>query len=257
MTTDMAEYMRKRRAAGLDKSRPPRNTGRGGKFTTAWTTSAAPITTETKLATALAGYSRTPGAHERSAYLDRLIRGGKPDEDETPKCGGDVWRSMLPRGVPVKSITERTMLARRAAELAPLVEAVEAIFDDLPDLVTAFDVYGKLDPALAATFKFRWPRSIAATLRRLGGVPREAGQAKLGNARTIYVLRRHEHFSAMKRSPLLAAYEAAKAGIRLSRPQAVSGRSSNPKSRCDTPGGRKPAVRASKQQREARPRKAA
>jgi hypothetical protein len=219
MTTDMAEYMRKRRAAGLDKSRPPRNTGRGGRFTTAWTTSAAPITTETKLATALAGYSRTPGAHERSAYLDRLIRGEKPDEDGAPKCGGDVWRSMLPCGLPVTQTSERMMRARRMAEVVPLVEAVEAIFDSLPDLVTAFDVYGKLDPALAETMLYRWTRVIPATLRRLGAVPREAGQAKLGTAATIYVLRRHEHYAPMKRSPLLDAYQAIKAGIPLRRPR--------------------------------------
>lgn len=224
MTTDMAEYMRKRRAAGLDRSRPPRNTGRGGRFTTAWTTSAAPITTETKLTTALAGYSRTPGAHERSAYLDRLIRGEKPDEDGAPKCGGDVWRSMLPRGVP-KPVSERTLMAQRAAEVAPLVEAVEAMFDSLPDLVTAQDVFDKLDMALAEAMKFRWPRVIAATLRRLGGVPRDAGQAKLGTARTLYVLRRHEHFAAMKRSPLLAAYEAL-AGTRSGRPTVTAQRPS-------------------------------
>jgi hypothetical protein len=257
MTIDMAEYMRKRRAAGLDKSRPLRNTGRGGRFTTAWTTSAAPITTETKLAMALQGYYRGVTAHERSAYLDRLIRGEKPDEDGAPKCGGDVWRSMLPCGLPVTQTSERMIRARRAAEVVPLVEAVEAIFDSLPDLVTAFDVYGKLDPALAETMLYRWTRVVPATLRRLGAVPREAGQAKLGTAATIYVLRRHEHYAHMKRSPLLDAYQAAKAGIRLSQPRAVSGRSSKSKSRGRTPGARKPAVRASKRQRETRARKAA
>jgi hypothetical protein len=218
-----------------------------------------------RLATAIDDYRRTPSALQRSAHLDALVRarfavllGDSPVPDATgPRTAGDLWRSMLPRGAPVKSVTERTMQAQRAAELSPLVEAVEAIFDSLPDLVAAQDVFDKLDPALAETFKFRWPRSIAATLRRLGAVPRDAGQAKLGTARTIYVLRRHENYAPMKRSPLLAAYEAAKAGIRLSQPRAVSGRSSKAKSRDRTPGARKPAVRASKRQREARTRKAA
>jgi hypothetical protein len=216
----MREYMAKRRAAGLDKSRAPRNAGRGGRLTTAWVASAAPITVQTKLATALEGYRRSPGARERSARLDALILSGKkPDADEAPKCGGDVWRSMLPRGIPAREASDRTIMAQRANAAAPLVETVERLFDDLPDLVSALDVYNRLDPVLAETMKHRWPRVIAATLRRLGGVPREAGQAKLGTARTIYVLRWHEHYSTMKRSPLLDAYEALKSPTPLRRPR--------------------------------------
>jgi hypothetical protein len=136
---------------------------------------------------------------------------------------------MLPLGVPVKSISERAVRARRAAEVAPLVKAVEAIFDGLPDLVTAFDVYGKIDPALAEAMAYRWTRVIPAALRRLGAVPREAGQAKLRTAATVYILRRHKHFSAMKRSPLLAAYQAIKAGkqpLTTTRPPAVRAKAS-------------------------------
>jgi hypothetical protein len=207
-----------------------------------------------KLAMAMGGYQRSPSALQRSAYLDALTRArfavllgnNNPAPEATaPRTAGDLWRSMLPRGVPVKTITERTMLARRTAELAPLVEAVERVFNRLPDLVTATDVHDMLDPALAEKFKMRWPRSVAATLRRLGGVPHDAGQAKLGTARTIYILRRHEHYAALKRSPLLAAYQAIKADKRpltTTRPPAVRGKASRGRNRRGS--GRRPEGRS-------------
>src|SRR5580704_12176935 len=106
MTTEaekvrMREYMRKRRAAGLDKSRPPTdrphgNAGRG-RLTTDWSASAMPIS-GTKLGAALSAYHHSIGALERSAYLDALTLGKKPDEEAKPLAGGEQYLASPPVG---------------------------------------------------------------------------------------------------------------------------------------------------------------
>jgi hypothetical protein len=191
--------------------------------------SSAPMTTANKISTALAGYSRSPGALERSkrldaivrsrsAHLDALILGKKPDEDEAPKCGGDFHRASLPVGYHRPTLTYRDSDAQRAAERASLVAAVEAIYDDLPDLVTAQDVADKLDPALLAAMKFRWFLAITARLKKLGAVQVEAGNTADGTRVMLYITHHPERYDGMKGRKLYAAYQAAKAGIRSELP---------------------------------------
>jgi hypothetical protein len=240
MTTEkqkayMRDYMAKRRAAGLDNSRPPTErppterprVGRSGRLKTDWSASATPIS-GTKLGAMLGVYSRSVGALERSAYLDRVIRGEKPAQ-EAPVADKQFHVRA------VEQVTEAQRRAQRSAELDPLIAGVEAMFDDLPDLVRAQDVLDKLDPALVRAVNSRVPRAVAKTLRRLGAVTHDAGNSNAGTYARLYVVRRHDHYAAMKGRALLIAYQAIKGGIRLSQPPAISGRSSKSKSRGRTP----------------------
>jgi hypothetical protein len=221
--------------------------------------SSAPMTTANKISTALAGYSRSPGALERSkrldaivrsrsAHLDALILGKKSDEDETPKCAGDVWRSMLSVGFQRPTVTYRDSDMERALELAPLVEAVEAIYAALPDLVTAKDVAGRLDPALVERVKGRWLLAIAARLKKLGAVQVDAGNVTDKTRVTLYITHHPERYDGMKGRKLYAAYAAVKGEQRVQRPRAVSRRALNPKIQGDTAAGRATHGRPSKGQ---------
>jgi hypothetical protein len=221
--------------------------------------SSAPMTTANKISNALIGYSRSVGALERSkrldaivrsrsAHLDALILGKKSDEDEAPKCGGDLHRASLPVGYHRPTLTYRDSDVQRAAERAPLVAAVEAIYDDLPDLVTAKDVAGRLDPALLAAMKFRWFLAITARLKKLGAVQVEAGNTADGTRVTLYVTHHPERYDGMKGRKLYAAYAAVKGEQRVQRPRAVSRRALNPKIRGGTAAGRATHGRPSKGQ---------
>jgi len=200
--------------------------------------SSAPMTTDRRIAHALASYSRTPGALERSKRLDTLILKPRDQEAKPTLTGGDLHRQQLPVGYNRPIIPYLNEVERRAAELAPLVEAVEAIYDDLPDLVTVQDVADKLDPALIERLKGRWPLAVAARLKKLGAVHLDAGNTSDGTRTHLYIVHDPERYEGVRGRRLYAAYQAAKAGQRVQRPRAVSGRSSKARSRGDTPGGR-------------------
>jgi hypothetical protein len=196
----MREYMRKRRAAGLDRSRLPK--GVIGPEAPDWE-----------------GLHRSPNARERSAYLDSLILGKKLDQEtEPPLTAGDLHRASLPVGYKGSTIIQREGDAQRAAELIPLVEAVEAIYSDLPDLVTAKDVADKLDPALIERVKNRWFLAITARLKKLGAVSRDAGNTADGTRVRLYIVRGAEGFAGVKGRKLYAAYKALKIGTGSSAP---------------------------------------
>jgi hypothetical protein len=210
MTTEaqrayMRDYMKKRRAAGLDSSRlpadRPRRNARG--------LAPPPPLTGTKLSNTLTAYSRSIGALERSAYLDALVLGKKPPQEMPP----------LASSQPVDQMTDAERRAQYRAELVPLVAAVEATFDSLPDLVGVADVLDRIDPALAApvlvvSLHARAPLAVAATLKKLGAHPVEAGNTADGTRTRLYVIRGAKRYAGMKGRKLYAAYEAVKAATR-------------------------------------------
>jgi len=151
--------------------------------------------------------------------LDSLILGKKPDqESEPPLTAGDLHRASLPVGYQGPTFSQSKIDAKRAVELKPLVEAVEALFATLPDLVSAWDVRDRLDPALAEAMKFRWPRSVATTLKRLGAVKRDIGNTRTRNVQTLYILRELDRYGTMKRGELSVAYKTIKARTGSGRP---------------------------------------
>jgi hypothetical protein len=243
----MRDYMKKRRAAGLDSSRlpadRPRRNARG--------LAPPPPLTGTKLSNTLTAYSRSIGALERSAYLDALVLGKKPPQEMPP----------LARPQPVDQMTDAERRAQYRAALVPLVAAVEATFDSLPDLTSVADVLDRIDPVLAApvlvaSLHSRAPLAIAGTLKKLGAHPVEAGNTADGTRTRLYIVHNAERYAGMKGRKLYAAYQAIKAGMvngrnRVERPRAASGRSLKSKSRGDTAGARTGAQRASIGQREA------
>jgi hypothetical protein len=204
MTTEaqkayMRDYMKKRRAAGLDSSRLP--TGERPRRHARTLTPPAPLS-GTKLASALSAYSRSIGALERSAYLDALVLGKRPAQEMTPLPS--------PRGADLMTEAQRRVKYR--AELKPLVETVEALYDDLPDLVSLQDVLDRLDPVLAApviaaSLHSRAPLAVSKVLKRLGAQPRDAGNCQDGTKVRLYILRRAERYAGMKGRKLFAEYE--------------------------------------------------
>jgi hypothetical protein len=221
--TYMRDYMKRRRAAGLDSSRLPTDRPRRN----ARTLTPPPPLSGTKLERALSAYSRSIGALERSKYLDALIRGEKPDQEAKP----------LARPQAVDQMTEAQRRVQYRAELAPLIAAVDATFDSLPDLVSMQDVLDRLDPVLVAALQTRALLAVAKVLKRRGAMPRDAGNSNDGTFVRIYVVRRAEHYASVRGRGLFAAYEAVKAGRQ---PPAVSGRASKAKVEAHTPG-RRPA----------------
>jgi hypothetical protein len=204
-----------------------------------------PNISPTKLSSALEGYRRSPSARERSARLDALILGKKPDQ-EAPMTGGDVWRSTLPRGAPEKPPSLRSTAydvqrPKRHAENAALTKAIRRIRASLPDIVRLDEIRRLLPPdAVEPINASRLQFAIATALAELGIVPpgTSAGRTRL------YVVRRRRRYAGLS----TYALEQVKAG---NRPPAARGRSSNAKSRGSTPGDRRAAQRPSMGQREA------
>jgi hypothetical protein len=197
-----------------EKREKPAKIGTRGNsaFTTIWAGArATPVIPKTKLATALEDYRRSPSARERSKRLDALILKPLDQGGAAPLTAGDIWRSMLPHGYQRAAVSQSESDAQRAAELIPLVEAVEAIYSDLPDLATAKDVADKLDPALVERVKNRWFLAITMRLKKLGAVSRDAGNTADGTRVRLYILRGAERFAGVKGRKLFAAYRAIKA----------------------------------------------
>jgi hypothetical protein len=160
------------------------------------------------LSSTLAAYSRSIGALERSAYLDRVIRGEKPDQE----------MKVLPRPQTADQMTEAQRRVQYRAELHPLIGAVEALYDALPDLVSLQDVLDRLDPVLAApvlaaSLHSRAPLAVSKALKKLGAASRDAGNTADGTRVRLYILREAERFAGMKGRKLYAAYQALKSGI--------------------------------------------
>jgi hypothetical protein len=192
-----------------------------------------PLMSAERLATAIDYYQRGPSALQRGARLDALVRarfaallGDTPAPDVKPLTGGEQYLASLPRGYHGPQLTEATIKAQRAAALTPLVEAVEAIYSGLPDLVSVQDVADLLDPALVEAAKYRYLRAIADTLKRLGAASRQAGISKDRTVTQIYIVRRPDRYAGLRGRAMFAAYQAIKAGTRSGQPTVAVGRPS-------------------------------
>jgi hypothetical protein len=152
-----------------------------------------PPITNKGIMSALSGYSRTPGAHERSKYLDSLIL-KRPDEGKPPLTAGDVWRSMLPVGVSVKPSPDYDAQAgARHAQNTALAEAIRRILPRLPDIARLDEIRPLLPPdAVEPINASRLPFAIAAALAELGIVPgTSSGRTRL------YVIRRKRRYARL------------------------------------------------------------
>jgi hypothetical protein len=167
----------------------------------------APATiSQTKLINALAGYSRSPGALMRSAHLDALIL-KKPRDEAKPLTGGERYRASLPVGYHASGTMPRD--EQHAADRAELVEAVGAILDDLPDLVTHQDVATALPRSVVDAMGQRLTLAISAALKAHGAVSRETTPAANYGRHVYYVLRNPLKYEPLVGLALHRAYDAA------------------------------------------------
>jgi hypothetical protein len=249
----MKNYMRKRRAAGLDGSRPRKDDLRPEASAGApdWE-----------------GYLRSPNARERSARLDRLVRsrfakllGETPDRKPT-LTGGDLHRASLPVGYK-PPVGQTAGDQQRADDAAVFKDAMKQIFDGLPGAVTTYDVAARLPAAVVKLMGRRLQIQIAKFLVGQGATPREIGIATRRTAKRIYLIDRR--LVGMRRGALYDRYYALNGILppaaqpdsrkrmvndrnHVERPRAVSGRSSKSKIQGNAPGTRKAAQRPSKGQ---------
>lgn len=156
-----------------------------------------------KIATALSHAQSTPAAIERNRRLDDLIRKAVmvPVEDTpAPTCYGDVHRASLQVGAPPAFIYGKSDKERYAAAGAAIVAAVEALIDDLPDVVTLTTVFDMLDPdLLIGSSGDRVRQLIGLALAKCGAVKRKDGKTSLAT----YVLRDHQRYENKTTAELL------------------------------------------------------
>jgi hypothetical protein len=194
----------------------------------------------TRLSSALDGYRRSPSARDRSRYLDALVLGKTPGEDESPKCAGDIWRGMLQRGALARHLPDYdSQVGERHAQNAALAKAIRRIRPRLPDIV-GLDELRRLLPsdAVEPINPTRLPWAIAAVLAELGIV---SGR---GESTRLYIVRHKRRYAGLTNYAL----EQVKAG---NRPPAARGRSSKSKIQGNAPGDRTATQRAFTGQREA------
>jgi hypothetical protein len=204
--------------ADVLRPKAPKIGTRGGKVYTTWAGAAAAPISQSKLSNALEGYRRSPGARERSAHLDHLLRARfaalldeKPQETRRVPTAGELHRQQLPIGPPEKPPerydAERPM---RHAQNAALRKAVKRILPSLPDIIAIPDVRARLSEVapdvVEPISRTRLTMAISDALASLG-VKHHNRTHTTGNLR-LYVVRKHSHYRPMRPFEVVAAHAA-------------------------------------------------
>jgi len=142
-------------------------------------------------------YQRTPAALERGAYLDRLTLGKPLDQDDAPKCGGDLHRAALPVGAPTfnTGLKDRDAAGKdaRAKQNANLRAAIKRALPSLPDIVNVADVLAAVPEAVVASINpSRRFWAVGRALRNIGVQP----HVHTGRTR-MYVIRNEGKYLGM------------------------------------------------------------
>ena len=149
-----------------------------------------------RISTMVAHDASSVSGVSRGRYLDDLLRTkfNLADHDnDMPKCGGDLHRASLPVGDPYAHHSGQHGPSRDSA-LDSLRDAINAIWDRLPDLVIMRDIRDCLPPDVLDDLgsRERVNIRIAFAFSDRGVVVRRIGQADKRSARRLYILRNHD-----------------------------------------------------------------
>src|SRR5579864_592354 len=123
-----------------------------------------------------------------------------------PMTAGDVWRAMLPVGVPQKvAIVEpyEKTKSERMKDYKALAAAVAALLPKMPDVILVNDILPLLDPTLVETMGARMNVNLARALVAAGA--RRQKMTGVG-AKSCYFVRRGISYSHMSARAIMEHY---------------------------------------------------